>query len=96
MNKQALDLPIVIDMALYFAFIKSDSRFFVFHRFQQGQRLPLAHLAFFLLFRLRRFLCFLGGFLRGIACSAFHFARKLLFRRLRRGRGRVFVFAFSR
>src|SRR5262249_45557263 len=88
--------PVVIDMTFYFAFIKSDSRLFVFHRFQQGQRLPFAHLAFFLLFRFHRLLCFVGGFLRGIACSALHFSREFLFRRLRRGGGCVFIFSFSR
>ena len=45
-------LPVVIDMTLYFAFIKSDSRLFVFHRFKQRQRLAFAHLAFFFLFSL--------------------------------------------
>ena len=50
-------------MTLYFAFIKSDSRLFIFHRFKQRQRLPFAHLAFFLLFSLRHLLVFIGGLL---------------------------------
>src|SRR5580765_2529271 len=57
-------LPIVIDMTLYFAFIKSDSRLFVLHRFKQRQRLAFAHLAFFFLFSFRRhLLVFIGGLL---------------------------------
>ena len=54
-------LPVVIDMTLYFAFIKSDSRLFIFHRFKQRQRLPFAHLAFFLLFSLAATCSFLSA-----------------------------------
>jgi len=90
-------LPIVIDMTLYLAFIKSDSRLFIFHRFKQRQRLPFAHLAFFLLFGLRcHLVVFIGGLLRRISCSAFDFAGKLLLGRFRGGGGGVFLIAFSR
>ena len=50
-------------MALYFAFIKSDSRLFVFHRFKEGQSLAFAHLAIFLLLGFGDLLVFLGGLL---------------------------------
>ena len=62
-NYQPSTLPVVIDMTLYFAFIKSDSCLFILHRFKQRQRLAFAHLAFFFLFSLRYLLVFIGGLL---------------------------------
>src|SRR5438477_7581916 len=94
-DHSASTLPIVIDMTLYSAFIKSDSRLFVFHGFKQRQRLAFAHLAFFLLFGLCYLLVFIGRLLRVISCSAFDFAGKFLLRCFRGGRGGVFLFAFS-
>ena len=89
-------LPVVIDMTPYFAFIKSDSRLFVFHRFKQCERLPFCHLAFFFPFGLCYLLVFVGGLLRLISCRAFDFAGKFLLRRFGGGRGGVLVLAFSR
>ena len=50
-------------MAPYFAFIKSDSRLFVLHRFKQCQCLAFAHLAIFLLFGLRHLFVLIAGLL---------------------------------
>src|SRR5262249_44434792 len=93
----SVKLPIVIDMAFNLAFIKSDPRLFVFHRFKQSQRLTFAHLALFLLFGFSgHLLVFIGGLFWAISCSAFDFAREFLLRRFCRGRGGVLLIAFAR
>ena len=82
-------------MTLYFAFIKSDSRLFVFHRFKQRQGLAFAHLPFFLLFCLGHLLVLIGWLLRTLSSRAFHFAGEFFLRRFLGGGGAVFIFAFS-
>src|SRR5215216_6464009 len=96
-QRQVASSPVVIDMASYLAFIKLHSRFFLFHRFQERQRLTFAHLTFFFRFGLRNLGIFIGRVLRFLSRCAFHFSSEFLSRRFRRSsrRARIVIFASS-
>src|SRR5207249_7185963 len=90
-------LPVVIDMTRRLAFIKLNPSLFIFHRFEKGHSLTLAHLAFFLRFGLGHLLIFVCWFLRFVLASPFNFTGKFLLRRFlrRRGRRRILLPAFT-
>src|ERR1051326_4939100 len=92
-----LQLPVLIDMALYPAFIKSNSCLFVLHRFQERQRLAFTHLALFFQFRLGNLRTFVCRLLWLLLSCAFHFTGEFFLRWLRGRSGwfRAFTFTFS-
>jgi len=85
-------------MARYSAFIKSNLRLFVFHRFKERQRLAFGHLALFFQLGLGNLRVLVWRLLRLVFTRAFHFTGEFFLRRFR-GRSRwffSFAFTFSR
>ena len=70
-------------MTLYSAFIKSNSRLFVFHRFKEREGLALTHLAFFFQLGFGNLFVLVERLLRFIFARAFHFTGEFLLRRFR-------------
>src|SRR5437763_4785162 len=82
-------------MASYFAFIKLHSRFFIFHRFEERQRLAFAHLTFFFRFGVRNLRVLVWRLLSFLSRRAFHFSSEFFLRRFRRSSRRRRILAFA-